>query len=110
MRPIVVTLSDASGGAKTSAPIPLDLYISPFNTSLSVTVTGVANYTVQYTFDKVFDGGWVAGSGNWVDHPNLTAQTATKDSNLAYPATAVRILLNSGAGSARFTVIQAGID
>lgn len=109
MRPIVVTLSDASGGALTSDTLPLDHYISPFNTSLSVTVSGTVNYTVQYTFDRIQDAGWTPATGNWVDHPNLTAQTATKDSNLAYPAMAVRIVLNSGTGSVRFTVIQAGI-
>ncbi len=110
MRPIVVTVSDASGGAKSSVPIPLDLYISPFNTTLSVQVTGTANYTVQYTFDRVQEAGWVPATANWINHPNLTAQIATLDSNLAYPAMAVRIVLNSGTGSVRFTVIQAGID
>lgn len=109
MRPIVQTLSNASGGALFSNPIPLDYFISPFNSSLSVTVTGTVNYTVQYTFDDVQASTYVASSGNWVDHPSLTTQTTTKDSNLAYPATAIRIVQNSGAGSVRFTVIQAGI-
>lgn len=108
MRPVVQTLSDASGGAKQANPVILDHYISPFATSLSVLVSGTVNYTVQYTFDSVFNN-WNPAAGNWVDHPSLTAQTTTKDSNLAYPATAVRIVLNSGTGSVRFTVIQAGI-
>lgn len=109
MRPIVQTVSDASAAAKYGNTIPLDVFISPFNTTLSVTVTGTVNYTVQYTFDDVQASGWTAGSANWVDHPSLTTKTASLDSNLAYPATAVRIVLNSGAGSVRFTVIQAGI-
>jgi hypothetical protein len=109
MRPIVQTLSDASGGALSSNAIPLDVFISPFNTSISVQVTGTVNYTVQYTFDNVQAAGWVASTANWIDHPSLTTQTATKDSNLAYPAVALRIVQNSGTGSVRFTVIQAGI-
>ena len=109
MRPIVQTVADASAAVKNGNPIPLDVFISPFNSSLSVTVTGTVNYTAQYTFDTVQASDWTAATGNWVDHPNLTTQTATKDSNLAYPATAVRIVLNSGTGSVRFTVIQAGI-
>ena len=109
MRPIRTSLSDASGGALASAPLPLDYFVSPFNTTLSVTVTGTVNYTVQYTFDDVQASTYVASSGNWVDHPSLTAQTATKDSNLAYPATAVRIQQASGTGSVVFTVIQAGL-
>ena len=108
MRPVVLNLSDASEGEKSSNPVILDHYISPFATSLSVLVDGTVNYTVQYTFDSVFDN-WDPATGNWVNHPSLTTQTATKDSNLAYPATAVRIVLNSGDGSVRFTVIQAGI-
>lgn len=109
MRPIVQTLSDASLGVKYGNTIPLDVFISPFNTSLSVTVTGTVNYTAQYTFDDVQASGWTPVTANWVDHPSLTSKTASLDSNLAYPATAVRIALNSGNGSVRFTVIQAGI-
>ena len=109
MRPVVQTVSDASVSAKSGNAIPLDVFISPFNTTLSVTVTGTVNYTVQYTFDNVQASDWTPGAANWVDHPSLTSKTGSLDSNLAYPATAVRIVLNSGSGSVRFTVIQAGI-
>lgn len=108
MRPIVQTLSDASGGAKQSSPVALDNYISPYNVALGITVTGTVSYTVQYTFDDVQASTYTPASGNWVDHPSLTTQTTTKDSNIAYPVTAVRIVLNSGTGSVRFTIIQAG--
>jgi len=108
MRPIVQTLSDATGGTLNGNPIPLDYFANPNNITLSVLVTGTATYTVQYTFDLVQASDWTAATGNWVDHPSLTAQTATKDSNLAYPATAVRIKQTAGSGSVRFTVIQAG--
>lgn len=109
MRPIVQTLSDASVAVLYSNAIPLDVFISPFNTSLSVQVTGTVNYTVQYTFDNVQAPDWTAATANWIDHPSLKTETVTKDSNLAYPAVAVRIVQNSGSGSVRFTVIQAGI-
>lgn len=109
MRPIVQTLSDASGGTLNGNPVVLDYFANPNNISLSVLVTGTATYTVQYTFDLLNQTeGWTAATGNWTDHPSLTAQTATKDSNLAYPATAVRIRQTAGNGSVRFTVIQAG--
>lgn len=110
MLPIVVNVSDASGGTVTSRLVALDYFISPFNVTLSCTVTGTATYTVQYTFDLIQADGYTPASGNWVDHPSLTAQTATKDSNLAYPATAVRIKQTAGNGSVRFTIIQAGGD
>lgn len=105
MRPVIFTLS---GGAGTSNPCPLDQYISPFNVALGVTVTGTVNYTVQYTFDNVFAAGYTPASGNWVDHPSLTAQTGTKDSNIAYPVSAVRLVQNSGAGTTRLVILQAG--
>lgn len=109
MRPIVQTLSDASGGTLNGNPIPLDYFANPNNITLSVLVTGAATYTVQYTFDLINQTpGWTPSTGNWVDHPSLTSQTTTKDSNLAYPATAVRINQTAGSGSVRFTVIQAG--
>jgi hypothetical protein len=75
---------------------------------LGVTVTGTSNYTVQYTFDNVFASNYSPASGNWVNHPSLTGLTASADSNIAYPVRGIRIIANSGAGSARLTVIQAG--
>lgn len=108
MQPTTRTTSDASGGAVTSSIVALDYWVSPFNVALSVRVTGTVNYTVQYTFDKIYENNWVPASGNWVDHPSLTSKTATLDSNIAYPVTAVRIVQNTGTGSCVFTVIQAG--
>ena len=105
MRPIV--LSQTGAGATRVAP--MDNYISPFNVALGVLVSGTVNYTVQYTFDNVFASGYSPASGNWVDHPSLTAQTTTKDSNIAYPVTGVRLNVNSGTGSATLTIIQAGV-
>ena len=108
MRAVVFTLSDASAATKTSNVYPPDNYVSPFNVAISVIVTGTATYTVQYTFDDVFASTYSAASGNWTNHPSLTAQTATKDSNIAYPVTGVRITQTAGAGSVRCTFIQAG--
>lgn len=104
MRPVVYTVT----GTQVSGVYPPDQYTSPFNVALSVLVTGVVDYTVQYTFDNVFAANYAPASGNWVDHPSLTAQTTTKDSNIAYPVQGIRIKCNSGVGTARFTIIQAG--
>jgi len=108
MRPVVYTLSDASAGVQTSSVYPPDNYVSPFNVALNVVVTGIVSYTIQYTFDDVFAKGYAPASGNWTNHPSMTAQTATKDSNIAYPVTGVRVQLLSGSGSIVFTAIQAG--
>jgi hypothetical protein len=104
MRPVVYTVT-GTGVSNVYAP---DHYVSPFNVALGVLVSGTVNYTVQYTFDDVFAKAYDPTSGNWVDHPSLTAQTATKDSNIAYPVRGIRIKVNSGTGSVRLTAIQAG--
>jgi hypothetical protein len=105
MRAVVFTVVDEG----TSNVMPPDNYISPFNLALSVVIDGTVTYTVQYTFDDVFAKGYDPTSGNWVNHPSLTAQTTTKDSNIAYPVTGVRIqTAEESDGTAVLTIIQAG--
>jgi len=104
MRPVILTLT----GVGSSAVYPPDHYVSPFNLSLSVLVTGTITYSVQYTFDNVFDSGYVPASGNWVDHPSLTAKTTTLDSNIAYPVSGIRLVTTAGSGTARLVATQAG--
>ena len=107
MRPIQVSVSDASGGAKNSAPAVLDYYGRP-EVSLQVVVTGTATYTVQQTLDNPLDAN---ATVTWFDHPdtNLVSQTVNRQGNYAYIPTAVRVRLNSGSGSVRLTVTQAGL-
>lgn len=104
MRPKTYTIT----GVGTSGVYMPDHYVSPFNVALGVLVTGTVTYTVQYTFDDVLQSGYNPASGNWVDHPSLTAQTATKDSNIAYPVRGIRLVVSAGSGTARLTIIQAG--
>jgi hypothetical protein len=104
MRPVVLSVT----GVGNSVPDPLDHYLTPFNVSLAVVVTGTITYTVQYTYDDVFAPNYNPATGNWLPHPSLTAQTATKDSNIAYPVRAVRLTTSAGTGTATLTVIQAG--
>lgn len=95
-------------GVGSSKPVPLDQYISPFNPTLAVEVTGTLNYDVQYTNDDVFDPAQVS-SLNWFSVTALTAQTTNKDSSLITPVAAVRLKINSGSGSGKLIVRQPGI-
>ena len=104
MRPVVYTVT----GTDASNVFVPDHYLTPFNISLGVLVSGTSNYTVQYTYDNVFAQGYNPATGNWEDHPSLTAQVATKDSNIAYPVSGIRIKANSGAGTSTLTITQAG--
>lgn len=102
MRQIVLTQT----GAGTTQPAPLDIHGRP-DISLQVTVTGTVNYTVQQTLDNPFD---LSLTPTWFPHPdpNLVAQTVNRQGNYAYVPAAVRLVVNSGAGSARLTIIQSG--
>jgi hypothetical protein len=104
MRPVTYSIT----GVGNSAVYPADHYVSPFNIALNVVVTGTITYTVQYTFDDVFASNFTAASANWTNHPSLTAQTATKDSNIAYPVRGIRLTTSAGTGTAALTIIQAG--
>lgn len=96
-----------TNGVASSPPIFLDSYgIGP--TALQVTVSGTVNFTVQQSLDDPNSVGYT--STTWVNHPDtgLAAATATAQGNYTYAPRVVRLLLNSGTGSAQLTVAQMG--
>lgn len=101
MKQVVVSKT----GVGSSSPIGTDLYISPFNVGFGVTVVGTVNYTVQHTFDNIQTN----ANPTWFPHPTIAAQIANADGNYAFPVAAIKLLINSGDGSATLTLIQAGI-
>lgn len=96
-----------TGALGSSAPIPVDQYLTPTNIGLGVTVSGTVNFTVQHTFDDIFAAGDY-GPFTWFDHPTIDGDTADVDGNYAAPPRAIRLLMNSGTGTATLAVIQAG--
>lgn len=94
-----------TNGVGASAPIPVDVYLTPTNIGLGLVLTGTVNVTVQHTFDDIWD---LSAALTWFDHPTLAAETANADGNLAFPPRAVRLLTNSGVGTAILTLVQAG--
>lgn len=94
-------------GVGASSVVPLDQYISPFNVSLGVVITGTVDVTVEYTFDDVF--GDAPGPFSWTDHPDLTNVTADADGTFISPVSACRLLTNSGVGEAVLRIVQAGL-
>lgn len=99
-----ITVSQTAAGS--SATIPLDTYANPFNIGIGVAVTGTVDYTIQHTFDNVQDA---AVTPTWYNHSSLAALTVNADGNYAFPVSAVKILVNSGAGTATAKIIQAGM-
>jgi hypothetical protein len=91
-------------GTGSSSALVMNTNISPFNVGFGVTVTGTVNYTVQHTFD---DPG--VGFINWFSHPTIASKTDNQDGNYAFPVTGVKVLVNSGSGTATMNLVQAGI-
>lgn len=104
MRPTSVSVT----GVGNSAVIVPDYLTAPFALGIAVKVTGTVNYTVQHTFDDVFDPNFNPATATWIDHATLAAQTTTKDSNYAFPVRGIRLVVNSGTGTAQLVVVSAG--
>lgn len=108
MRPVRVQV----GSATTSAVVPMDQYISPFNVGISVDLSAGANltYTVEHTFEDVFASGWDPATARWYPHSSLSAKTASSDGNYAYPVSAIRLNVTAyTSGTANMNLLQAGI-
>lgn len=105
MRPFETTQT----GVGSSALFVPDIDRNPISIGFGCDVTGTANYTVEHTFDNIQAPGFSAASAKWYPHPTVAALTADEDGTYAFPVRAIRVTINSGAGSVRFTIIQAGI-
>jgi hypothetical protein len=91
-------------GVGSSSALVMNTNISPFNVGFGVVVTGTVDYTVQHTFDDP-----AVGFTTWFSHPTIAAQIANADGNYAFPVTGIKVLVNSGSGTATMKLIQAGI-
>lgn len=91
-------------GTGSSDAIVMNTNISPFNVGFGVIVDGTVNYTIQHTFDDP-----AVGFTTWFDHPTVAAQSTSQDGNYAFPVTGIKVLVNSGGGTATLKLIQAGI-
>ncbi|QDH50444.1 hypothetical protein [Caulobacter phage KcrB] len=101
MRPVQLTQT----GVGSTVVIPLDRNGRP-EVSLQVVVSGTVNYTVQQTLDNPFGDAAL----NWFSHPDpaLVGATTNQQGNYGYIPAGVRLVVNSGTGSATITVVQAG--
>ena len=91
-------------GTGSSSALVMNTNISPFNVGFGVSVTGTVNYTVQHTFDDP-----AVGFTTWFSHPTVASQSTNQDGNYAFPVTGIKLLVNSGGGTATLELIQAGI-
>jgi hypothetical protein len=101
MRPVTISVT----GVATSSIAPLDRLISPFNIGLGAVVSGTVTYTIQHTFDDIYDS---TVTPTWFPHATLVNLTANADGNYAFPVRAIRINNTAGTGTTTLTILQAG--
>lgn len=107
--PGAVAVVVGTTGVGASPPVILDRYISPISVQLAYElVSGAQNVDIQYTNDDPFAAAFLTSATIWNGVTGLTGKAANADGQLAFPATAVRMLVNSGTGAGRFLVRQAG--
>lgn len=109
MRPVRFTISAAG----TSNPIPLDIYIAPFQVSVNVFMSAGAtvDYSLQYTYDDVLAVGYdpAASTSQWIDDTTMDNEVASSTVNITAPITAVRIVAAAvSGGTLAVTILQAG--
>lgn len=112
------TVTSISASAPTSATIsignadigytdwiPLDIYTPNQATNISAKVSGTVNYSVEYTNEDPFDRSITHLA---VPHPagSLTAASSDETHFTTTLMRAVRLKVNSGDGSIRFTIVQ----
>lgn len=110
---VATTATAGTNGVGASRWIMLNNALTPMNLAVAIElVTGSANYTLEYTFDDPnLLGANVTAPLAFSDlsPAALIGGSATKDGVLTMPVFAVRLLINSGTGSLRARLLQAGI-
>lgn len=105
MRPIT-RICDTTGvlGTNPSAVVPIDYNAVNFNVGFGcVVVSGNPTYTVQHTFDNIFDP---TITPTWFNNTFVVNQTTNQDGNYASGITALRLAITSGAGVVKVVVVQ----
>ena len=100
-----------TNGVGGSPWVMLDPWALPA-VAVQLNVSGTVNYTLQQSLDDPNDptNPTTAASMTWIDSADtaVVAATTAQQTNYAFTPRYVRVLLNSGAGSATATIIQSG--
>lgn len=99
MRRVVESVTGVGNGAT----IPVDYRAGVFGMGFGVVVSGTITYTVQHTFDDIYN---LALTPTWFNHAFVAAQTADLDGNYAFPVAAIRLITTAGTGTATLTALS----
>jgi hypothetical protein len=91
-------------GTGSTDAVVINTNISPVNIGFAVVVTGTVNYSVQFSYDDP-----AVGFTTWFDDVSITSKTGNEDGSINFPITGIKVLINSGTGTATMSVVQAGI-
>ena len=107
---VTEVLQDAGGGLTIGTNgvgstkwLPVDWLRDPFSGGFGCVVTGTVNYTMQHTFDDIFDGSVIPVP---FDHTDIAGETANQQGNYQFAPRALRVEINSGTGTVRLVAIQ----
>lgn len=102
MRSVVIQQT----GVGASSWVPLDQYVASFSVGIGVVVTGVVTYTIEYTYDDVFNNSITPTAWPVLA---LNGLAVNADAQLSNPVKALRINQTAGAGTTAMTVVQGGV-
>lgn len=89
-------------GVGSSPWVPFENIDRTFSVGYGCTVTGVATYTVEYTFDNVLLG----ETPTVFPNSSMTGITVNKDGNFIAPVNAMRVTITSGTGTVTAKILQ----
>ena len=99
MRRVTETVS----GVGISPTIPMDYRAQVFNIGFGCEVTGTVTYSVQHTFDDIYNP---AITPVWFNHAFVNGATANQDGNYAFPIAAMRLNVTAGTGSVTINILS----
>jgi hypothetical protein len=103
MRIASISITQATTGASSSNPYPVNWKAANFGLGLGLTMTASKGIgaDVEHSFDDP-----KVGFTNWFKHASLTGKTASADGNYAYPVTAIRLVVSAASVSGGTTTLS----
>jgi hypothetical protein len=99
MRRITETVS----GVGISPTLPMDYRSQVFNVGFGCEATGTVTYSVQHTFDDIYN---LAITPVWFNHAFVVGATTSMDGNYAFPIAAMRLNITAGTGSVTINILS----
>jgi archaellum component FlaF (FlaF/FlaG flagellin family) len=96
-------MTETVSGVGTSPTLPMDYRAQVFNIGFGCEVTGTVTFSVQHTFDDIYNP---AITPVWFNHAVVNGATANTDGNYAFPIAAMRLNVTAGTGSVTINILS----